>query len=140
MRDRHALSEELKMLVNQREQLRKEGHGSGGRRCLAPADRHGLAARCEIEIADGKRLSFSDTNAGVPKQPNDDAMVVRAVRVEQRAVLVWSEEVVRALRARRRVNCPHRIAPCGPIGPDEKFRLLEIREEGTERADRPSYR
>ena len=68
-------------------------------------------------------------------EPNDDALLVVALRVEQRAVFVWSEEVVWALRARRRVNCPHRIAPCGPIGPDEKFRLLQICEEDTERAD-----
>ena len=58
---------------------------------FCPRGRHGLAARCEIEIADGKRLSFSDTNAGVPQEPNDDALLVVALRVEQRAVFVWSD-------------------------------------------------
>ena len=128
------------MLVNQREQLRKEGNGSSGRRCLAPADRHGLAAWCEIKIADPKRLSFRDTNAGVPQEPDHDAMPVGALRVEQCAVFVWPEVVVRTLLARRRVNCPHRVASCGPIGPDEKLRLLEIGEEHAERPNRPPQR
>ncbi len=70
------------MLVNQREKLRQERNGSGSCSCLAPANRHGLAPRREIKINDCKRLSLRDTNARVPKKPNDDSMLMSALRVE----------------------------------------------------------
>ena len=83
----------------------------------------------EVEVGNGKRLSLRDANARVAQQPHDDAMVVRAVRVQERAVLVGAEEVVRALRARWRIDRPNGIAPWSAIAADEELGLLEVGEE-----------
>ena len=56
-------------------------------------------------------------------------MVMRAVRVEERAVLVGTEEVVRALRAAWGIDRPNGISPRSAVAANEELGLLEVGEE-----------
>ena len=56
-------------------------------------------------------------------------MVMRAVRVEEGAVLVGAQEVVRALRAPWGIDRPNGIPPRSAIAADEELGLLEVGEE-----------
>ena len=76
------------MLMNQREQLGKKRDRSSARRRLAAANRQGLPARSEIDIGEHNRPGLGDADAREPQQPHDDAMVVRALRIEEGTVFV----------------------------------------------------
>ena len=76
------------MFMYQREQLGKKRNRSSARRRLAAANRQGLPARSEIDIGERDRLSLRDADAREPQQPHDDAVVVRALRIEQSTVFV----------------------------------------------------
>jgi hypothetical protein len=126
------------MLVDQREELREKRNGSHCSRRLAAANRQGLTLGCEIEVAYPERLRLSDANTRVPKQPHDDAVVVRTLGVEERTVFVWTQEVVGALRTGRRVDRASRVSPQGTICADEELSLLQVTEEPSKRTYRPA--
>jgi len=87
-----------------------------------------------------QRVGLRDTDARVPQQPHDDAVVMRALRVEKRVILVRAQEVVRALRARGSIHRARGVQPPRTISAYEELRPLEIREEHSEHSDRPSHR
>ncbi len=128
------------MLMHQREQLGKKRDRSSARRRLAAANRQGLPAGSEINIGERDRLGLGDADAREPQQPHDDAVVVRALHIEEGTVFVSAQEVVRALGTSRSVDRTHGVPPQGTIAGHEELRLLEISEEDSERSDRPSYR
>ena len=80
------------MLANQWEKLRKQRDGSRRRSGLAAANRKGLAAGGEVDIGNGQPVSLGDPDTRVSQQPHDGAVLMRAIRVENRAIFVRSRE------------------------------------------------
>jgi hypothetical protein len=76
------------MLVHQREELRKKRDRASTGRRLAGAYSQRLTVGSEVDVGNSKCLRFRDANSRIAEQPHDDAMVMRAVRVEKCAVFV----------------------------------------------------
>jgi len=111
------------MLMDQGYELGKDRDRPRRSRCLATANRQGFAFRSEVEVRHGQRPCLRHANTRVPQQPHDDAVMVRAVRAEQRTVLVvrrksfgrWGHggaQIVRTGLRRREPSTPTRSSAC----------------------------